>query len=364
MVLPARWAMIGPPPLGGHSGRNTATIRRESTSSGIQSVDRVGRWIGAAGGRAGILWEGPVGGHAVELRDLTSFVAVAETLHFGRAAERVHVSQPTISQQVRRLEDELGVTLLQRDSRNVALTAAGAAFLERARAILGDVSDAVDRARDVGAGTAGHLVVGYVGSTLYGVVPPLVARFRQAHPGVELTLAERKTAGQFAAMREGTQDIGIIHRAPGAITGFTVRDLQREGLRVAVPAGFALARPGEVPVRVSELDGLPLVLFPRQLEPDTYDRIRGLYASHAATPRIVQEATGLHTLLGLVASRLGIAFVTDEVGRNLGRPGIVCRPVVGSPTVTTSVAWPTAAEETNPAVRRFAALLPEPDGTL
>lgn len=281
---------------------------------------------------------------------MAAFVAVAESLHFGRAAAHLHVGQSTLSEQIKRLEAEVGVSLLQRDSRNVDLTAAGRSFLERCRAILGDVATALDHTRSVGAGEVGHLTIGYVGSTLYGPVPALISRFREERTGIGLGLVERKTAQQLEAMRTGTQDVGVIHRAPGAMTGFHVQDLQVEGLQVAVPATFPLARPGPLPVQVRELDGLPLVIFPRDLEPDTYDRILGLFQAHGARPRIIQEATGLHTLMGLVATGMGLAFVTDEVARNLARPGVVCRPVVASPRITTAIAWPVDASERNPAV--------------
>lgn len=286
----------------------------------------------------------------MDLRALSSFVVVAEELHFGRAAARLHLSQPALSQQIKRLETELGVALLSRDSRNVALTAAGQAFVDRCSAVLGDVSDAIDEVRRIGDGRVGHLRVGYVGSTLYGAVPRAVAAFRATRPSVELSLVERKTAEQIAALDAGTQDVGFIH-VPEVVPDELRTDvLMRERLQLAMPAARVPNGDGGT-LHLATVAAEPFVLFPRALEPDTYDRIVGFCAAAGFAPRVAQHATGLHTLLGLVAAGVGCAFVTDEVARHATRPGLVYRPVHDAPTVTTALAWHRAVD--NPTVAPF-----------
>ena len=146
----------------------------------------------------------------MELRQLRYFVAVAEELHFRRAAERLHISQPPLSQQIRALEDELGFALLTRTRRRVELTPAGAAFLRDARALIGELDGAVATARRIDAGQTGRLRVGFVGSALLSIVPGTVERFRASRPGVAIELRERSTVDQLRAVAAGVVDVGLV----------------------------------------------------------------------------------------------------------------------------------------------------------
>ena len=194
----------------------------------------------------------------MELRQLRYFVAVAEELHFRRAAERLHISQPPLSQQIRALEDELGFALLVRTRRRVELTPAGAAFLRDARAILAELDGAVAAARRIDAGQTGRLRINFVGSALLSIVPGTVERFRRSRPGVALELRERATVDQLRAVRAGVADVGLVRpadrgrrraaradRAARANGGGAARRAPAGGAApgAAAPAGRRAARP-------------------------------------------------------------------------------------------------------------------------
>src|SRR5579871_4301881 len=184
----------------------------------------------------------------MELRQLRYFVAVAEELHFRRAAERLHISQPPLSQQIRALEDELGFALLIRTRRRVELTAAGAAFLRDARTLLGELEGAVATARRIDAGHTGRLRINFVGSALFSIVPGIVERFRRSRPGVELELHERATVDQLRAVRAGLADVGLV-RPPIEHDGeLDVRTVLRERTVAALPAGHPLATLSRIPL--------------------------------------------------------------------------------------------------------------------
>jgi DNA-binding transcriptional LysR family regulator len=291
---------------------------------------------------------------AVDLREIESFVAVAEELHFGRAARRVHVSQPALSQRIQRLERELGFALLVRNRRRVTLTPAGTVVLERGRRLLGDARDTVTTARRVADGRAGALRLGYVGAAMYGALPPVVRRLHHAAPDVEVIMAEHKTATQLELLERGGLDAGFIHLPAMPLPGFVVTELDREKLVVALAAGHPLTARRRVPM--SALAGEPFVLFDRALEPDTHDRIMQACAMHGFRPRVVQEAANLQGLIGLVAAGLGVAFVAQSAARAMRREGVAFRPVIPAILeLTNAVVW--RADHVNPAIARLASAL-------
>lgn len=202
----------------------------------------------------------------MEFRELEAFVAVAEELHFGRAAARLHLSQPALSQQIQRLEADLGATLLQRSSRAVSLSPAGTVFLDRCRALLGDVADAVEDARRAADGRSGLLSIGYVGSALYGLLPDVVARLRRLHPAIELTLTERKTAPQLALLLDDQQDVAIIHRPERPPADLAIHDIETNDVVVALPPGHPESGP-EAPLAWGRSPGPRLFCSPRRLSP-------------------------------------------------------------------------------------------------
>jgi DNA-binding transcriptional LysR family regulator len=264
----------------------------------------------------------------VELRQLRYFVAVAEELHFRRAAERLHISQPPLSQQIRALEDELGFGLLVRTRRRVELTPAGAAFLRDARTILTELEGAVAGARRIDAGQTGRLRISFVGSALLSIVPGTVERFRAARPGVELELRERATVDQLRAVRAGVADVGLV-RPPIEDDGeLRVQTVLRERTVAALPAGHALAGLGRVPLR--RLAAEPLVLFPRDQAPGFHDLLIDSLAGAGVAPRVIQYAPEMLTIIGLVAAGTGVSLVPASVS-HLALEGVAYRPVPGAP---------------------------------
>jgi DNA-binding transcriptional LysR family regulator len=283
----------------------------------------------------------------MDVRQFRYFVAVAEELHFRRAAERLHLSQPALSQQIRSLESEMEVPLLFRNRRRVELTAAGASFLPEARDLLAALDTAVATARRVHEGRSGRLRVGFVGSALLSIVPDVVQRFRAARPDVELDLRERSTVDQVAALRAGDLDIGL---APLPIDedGLDTTVLVREPAVAVLPAGHELAKLRRIGLR--RLAAEPFVLFPRDQAPGFHDRLIGGVAQHGAPPRVVQQATEMQTIVGLVAAGIGVSLVPASVER-LALPGVVYRPVVRAPRVELAV----VSRERSPLVRAFLA---------
>ncbi|HUA05363.1 MAG TPA: LysR substrate-binding domain-containing protein [Solirubrobacteraceae bacterium] len=264
----------------------------------------------------------------MELRQLRYFVAVAEELHFRRAAERLHISQPPLSQQIRALEDELGFALLERTRRRVQLTPAGEAFLRDARAILAELDGAVSTARRIDAGQTGRLRIGFVGSALLSTVPGTVERFRSSRPGVAIELRERSTVDQLRAVSAGVIDVGLVRPPIEDEAGVRAQTVLRERTVAALPAGHALASSNRVSMR--RLAAEPLVLFPRAQAPGFHDLLIDALAGAGTGPRVIQYAPEMLTIIGLVAAGTGVSLVPASVSR-LALDGVAYRPVTGAP---------------------------------
>ena len=264
----------------------------------------------------------------MELRQLRYFVAVAEELHFRRAAERLHISQPPLSQQIRALEEELGFALLVRTRRRVELTPAGAAFLRDARSILSELDGAVAGARRIDAGQTGRLRINFVGSALFSIVPGTVERFRRSRPGVALELRERATVDQLRAVRAGLADVGLVRPPIDEDDSFRVQTVLRERTLAALPAAHPLAALRRVPLR--RLAAEPLVLFPRDQAPGFHDLLIDSLAGAGSAPRVIQYAPEMLTIIGLVAAGTGVSLVPASVAR-LALDGVAYRPVTGAP---------------------------------
>ncbi len=244
---------------------------------------------------------------AIDLRLLRQFVAVAEELHFHRAARRLAMSQPPLTAAIRRLEAEIGVTLIERGNRAVALTAAGAALLEEARALLLRADRAVVAARDAAAGRIGSVRLGYVGSAMYGRLPAAIRSFRRGRPDVRLELREATTVAQLVALRAGELDIAIVIPPFGGGGGLRVGAFDADRLAIALPAAHRLA--GQDAVRLSDLADEPFVLWPAREGRGFHDRVVRLCAGAGFVPDVVQEAHGMHGVLSLVAVETGVSIV-------------------------------------------------------
>ncbi|TDD13600.1 LysR family transcriptional regulator [Nonomuraea diastatica] len=284
----------------------------------------------------------------MELRHMRCAVALADTLHFGRAAKRLGIAQPPLSQQIKSLEEELGVRLFERSSRQVALTLAGEAFIGEARAILSKVERATLAARATGRGEAGQLMIGLVGSAAAATLPTLIRAFRRRHPGVELRLRELPTASQAEQLLIGELDAGLLRPplAGKAAARLSLKPLEKEALLAVLPSDHRLAGRSSIPV--SLLAGEDFVLFPRQAGPGLYDQVTSLCRRGGFVPAVAQEAVQMQTIAGLVAAGLGVSLVPASVAR-LTRPDVRFVPV--TPRVhasTLSLAWRTG--DTSPLV--------------
>jgi LysR family transcriptional regulator, benzoate and cis,cis-muconate-responsive activator of ben and cat genes len=260
---------------------------------------------------------------ALESRQLRYFVAVAQELHFGRAAEKLHMSQPPLSQQIRQLEEQLGVRLFERTKRSVKLTRAGEVFLGQAKSLLGGLEDAVETVRAATRGEAGFLRLGYTAASAYAVVPTLMRRFKERFPQVEVALFERVSNEQTRDLSEGRLDIGLL-RPPIDQPSLMTEKLLQERLVVAIPADHVLAK--EAVIEASALDGVPFIGFTRDGARYFHDMVEGILAAAQTTPKVVQRATQIHVLVALVSAGLGLAVVPDAAARVLV-DGVVYRPL-------------------------------------
>lgn len=260
----------------------------------------------------------------MELRHLRYFLAVAEELHFGRAAERLNIAQPPLSQQVRALEEELGVRLFDRNSRRVRLTEAGAIFEGRARRILESTEAAVGEARRASRGELGRITVGFMSSAMLPTFPPILRRFRSGRPGVEVGFAQLHSNEQLHAVSEGGIDLGFVDiEARGGRTevegvALCVEPVWRERLVAALPLEHRLARRARI--RLSELADDRFVMMPRKPATGLYDRVIQLCREAGFSPEVGQEAAQLPAVVALVAAGAGVALV----------PGCVAEPWRGA----------------------------------
>ncbi|KMO37945.1 LysR family transcriptional regulator [Methylobacterium aquaticum] len=263
-------------------------------------------------------------GPVVELRHLRYFVAVADSLSFTGAAERLGVSQPPLSQQIRDLEAELGTPLLWRTSRSVALTPAGTAFLTRARSILAEVDEASAEARAIGAGRSGTLDIGLTGSILAGPLGRLIRLFGERYPGVLVRLHEMPPGEQPAALHTHRTDLGFL-RCPPEDPSLRVVRAWPEAVGVALPAGHRLAE--RTAIALGDLSDEPFVSL-RLRDSRFAASLRDACLSAGFVPRIVQQVVESASLVNLVAAGLGVALVPDSTGA-LKRPDIAYRPLAG-----------------------------------
>ena len=272
----------------------------------------------------------------MDSRHLRYFIAVAEELHFGHAAQKLGIAQPPLSQQIRRLEQELGVQLLQRTKRRVQLTQAGHAFLEEARKTLTQFKRAIEVAQRAGRGELGRLTIGFLGAVTYSVLPSILISFRNSYPDVEVELHELKTSELIEALREGRVQVGFV-RLPVRDKLLQAEPILREPLVVAVPERHPLAARARLSFR--DLANESFLLAPRPLAPAFHEQILNLCQQAGFTPKLGAEASQLQTILNLVAAGMGITLVPESV-QNLAGRGVVFKklrePV---PMMEIAVAW-------------------------
>lgn len=284
----------------------------------------------------------------MELRHLRSFVAVAEELHFGRAAERLHIAQSPLSQQIQRLERQVGAMLFERTRRKVELTDAGNAMLTHAREALAQADLAETAARAAAAGRAGTLRIGFLGSAALAILPRIVPPWRASAPDATLELVEGSSGEHIRALHDQRLDVAFV-RPPTATAGLIVHPVWQEQVVAVLPASSDLSR--RDPLRLSDLADEPFVLFPRNSAPDFHDELTRACGRAGFTPAVAFECTAMPTVVGLVAAGLGVSLVPRSIS-SIGIAGVVYRELADVRPVA-RIAMVLSATNDRPVVRHF-----------
>ena len=288
----------------------------------------------------------------IDMREWRQFAAVAQELHFGRAAQRLHMTQPPLSQAIAGLEQKLRVKLFERSQRRVALTAAGRALLPQVQDLLARASQLPPQARAAAAGDIGRLRLAFVSTVGFGLLPQWVREFRAQAPGVQLELIEATGDGQTAALQAGQIDAGMLLHTPGqAPAGFERLRIASEPCVIALPEQHRLAHTKTLDWRAFLSE--PLVMFPRRILPSLHDAITALYRAAGREPVVAQEAIQMQTIVNLVSAELGVAWVPQSV-RQFQRPGVVYRALPRRAALEhceTSLVWRANTDE--PALARW-----------
>lgn len=288
----------------------------------------------------------------IELRLWRQFAAVAEELHFGRAARSLHMTQPPLTQAIAQLERLLGVRLFERSKRSVQLTPAGEALLPSVRELIARARDLPGQARAAAGGELGRLRIAFVSTVGFALLPQWLRAFRARHPNVQMELIEATGDVQLEAFARGEIDAGFVLHSPGFVpAGLAHRQVAREPLVLALPEAHPLASASRLPL--AQVLAEPLVLFPRRIVPSLHDAILGMYHAAGREPRIVQEAIQMQTIVNLVSAGLGLAWVPESV-RQFQRSGVTYRQPGGKqassvPECETTLVW----RELTPVLERF-----------
>jgi DNA-binding transcriptional LysR family regulator len=295
----------------------------------------------------------------IDLRLLRQYIAVAEELHFHRAAARLNMSQPPLTAAIRRLEEEIGAELIERGNRTVGLTAAGAVFLEEARRTVAQADRAVAAAREAAEGRSGVVRLSYIGSALYGRLPERIRQFRQSFPTVRLEMREATSAQQVVLLRDGQSDVGVVI-PPVPDTGDLVfQNFDTDRLVIALPRGHRLARADELVL--SDLADEPFVLWPAAEGRGFHLRVVRLCADAGFVPRVVQEAHQMQAVLSLVAVEAGVSMVPASM--RVFRPDDVVYREIANPDAEFSLALCWRDQPQGPALRNVIRFLQGRDDT-
>lgn len=291
----------------------------------------------------------------MELRHLRYALAIAEELHFTRAAAKLGIGQPPLSQQIRNLEDELGVQLFHRLSRGVELTEAGRAFIPLAQAAVQAAEQAASAAKRAARGEIGTISIGFTSSASFNpLVPQLIGRFRERHPELRISLVERATSHLLEGLLDATLDLAFLRPALGETEGLVCRRLPDEPLHVALPSRHRLA--GESEIELVQLAGDPFILYPRANGRLLYDSIIAACRNAGFSPRIAQEAPQMASTVNLVAAGVGVALVPESMCQIHGHGVTYVRIAGDAPMAQLAVAHRRGGL-LPPAVRNFMASL-------
>jgi DNA-binding transcriptional LysR family regulator len=287
----------------------------------------------------------------VELKHLTSFVAVADRLSFVHAARQLHISQPALTGQIQKREQELGVQLLARNRRTVKLTEVGKIFLVDARATLARATQAAECARRAARGEVGRLKIGFVSSAALEIVPSVVSEFRKQYPEVTLDLINLRTVSQVKGLLGETIDIGFL-RLPISHDRLNIKIIHREKFAVILPKGHRLAK--DKRLRIVQLQDEPFVVYGRRWAPGFFDSIMQMCTREGFSPNIVQETGEMYTAIALVKAGVGIAILPQSVV--LAQPKNVVMKLLPKSSGCSEIALATRAGEHSPLVLSFVAV--------
>jgi DNA-binding transcriptional LysR family regulator len=258
----------------------------------------------------------------VELRQIRSFLSIAETLHFGRTAELIHISQPALSLQIRALEEEVGVRLFERNRRKTTLTAAGVAFRNDAAAALSQLDQAIRKARLAANGKLGLLRIGFISGVGAEIVPNVARQFKNLNPEVEFSLLAIPTAHQLQMLQTGSLDIGFLRLPIGEQSALEVRTVHREPFVLVVPSSHKLAKRKKV--RLAEVSGENFVMNERSYAPGFHDLIFGMLRDSGIVPSVSQTAAELSTLVSLVSAQMGVAILPASAVKHSAASVVAC----------------------------------------
>ncbi len=274
---------------------------------------------------------------ALPLPQLHAFVVLAEELHFGRAAARLGIAQPPLSQQIRRLEDKVGYALFSRGPGLVTLTPVGRELLPAARRALADLEDGLAAARAVGSGQVGRLRIGFAASLALTVLPGLLRAFRLRFPDVRLDIREMTTAPQIAALHGKIIDIGLLREPPSDETELGFKTVLTEPFMAVLPSAHSLAPQRTVPL--AQLAASPFVLLPRGVAPQFHDQIINLCTAAGFTPQVAQHAVEWQTVCALVESGLGVSLAPASIRRIRLKEVVYRRIEPNTPRTRVAVGW-------------------------
>jgi len=285
----------------------------------------------------------------MEFRQLKYFIAVAEELNIGRAAARLHISQPPLTRQIQQLEEEFGAQLFLRTARGVELTQAGETFLRDARNIRDLMEQAVERAREAGQGKQGKMDIGIFGSGILDVIPKVLLAFRASHPNVQIALHTMTKKEQIEALRQHRISAGF-NRMLAPLPDISSELVMIESIMVAVSESHPLA--AKPAILLKELANQPLILFPSGARPSFIDKIWSLCAGEGFEPRVAQEVGDAPTSVALVAAGFGLSLV-PEAATSLSVPGVVYRRLANAPDAVIDLSCIYRTDDISPILQAF-----------
>jgi DNA-binding transcriptional LysR family regulator len=285
----------------------------------------------------------------MELRQIRSFLSIAETLHFGRTAELIHISQPALSLQISALEEEIGVRLFERNRRKTTLTPAGAAFRHDAAAALSQLDLAIRNSKLAADGKLGLLRIGFISTAAIEIVPNIVRQFRSSNPDVELSLRSIPTAPQLQMFEAGSLDIGFLRLPIGEYPALDVQIVHREPFVVVVPSSHKLAKRRKTLLR--ELSGENFVMYQRAYAPGFHDLIMGMLHDAGVVPHVSQTAAEIATLISLVDAQMGIALLPASAVKYTVASVVACE--IADPMPLSEIALVCDKRVRTPVVQNF-----------